>query len=267
MRWSQVHRMNALGQEHDWRTDPELMRWCWKGGGRVEQSQPSTSTQVTEPWAAQKPYLTRGFQEAQSQFESDRPAYFPGDTVVGFNPLQQQAQGQMAQRAQMGNPLIPAAQGQAMDTLQGNYLNPDISGVAQSIDAQLRPRIGAQFAGAGRNLSPAHAGTYAEGFTNAIAPFAFNANQNERNRMMAATAGAPGLANQDYFDAAQLGEVGALQQGMEQQELQAEIDRHNFEQTVEQNKLREYMANITGQYGGTRDTTATQPVYDNPSRS
>ena len=153
-----------------------------------------------------------------------------------------------------------AGQEQAQATLRGDYLNPDLSGVANSIDEQLRPRVGSQFAASGRNLSPAHAGTYSSGFTNAIAPYAFNANQAERGRMMQASQMAPGLANADYGDIDRLSGIGREKRAFGREQLQDEINRWNFDQNVDARKLQEYMGLVGSRsYGGT--TNSTQPVY------
>ena len=114
-------------------------------------------------------------------------------------------------------------------------------------------------------MSPAHAGAYSSGFSNAIAPYAFNANQAERGRMMQATEMSPGLAEADYNDINKIGQVGEQQQRMEQTQLQDDVNRWNFGQNIDQNKLRQFMSNISGNYGGTRDTNSTQPVYSKPT--
>jgi hypothetical protein len=196
---------------------------CFKGGDTVTQSPPKSSTNSSVPWDAQQPYLKQGFEQAQQQYDSAKPEFYPGSTVAGFNQAQTYAQDATGNRALQGNPVLGMGQQQAQDTLSGKYLNPDLSGVANSIDEQIRPRVGAQFAKAGRNMSPAHAGAYSSG------------------------------------------QVGEQQQRMEQTQLQDDVNRWNFGQNIDQNKLRQFMSNISGNYGGTRDTNSTQPVYSNPT--
>jgi hypothetical protein len=232
------------------------------GGGSSQQPSTTTSTQTSAPWAGQEPHLKFGYEQAQQQFQGDQPQYFPGSTVAPFDPATVQAQNMTMGRAQAGNPLLPAAQGQLQSTLAGNYMNPDLSGVASSIDEQIRPRVGAQFGNAGRLGSPAHQGTYTSAMTNAMAPYAFNANQGERNRMMGAAQMAPGLAQADYGDIDRMAGVGVQREQMGQANLEDEINRFNFGQNVDAQKLAEYMALVGGgSPGGTTTGTSTQPVY------
>jgi len=70
------------------------------GGG----TQVSTST--TEPWEEQKPYLTGGFKEAQRLYNRGAPAYYPGETLAGFDPMEK-----AAQQATLGYAMGPRAAG------------------------------------------------------------------------------------------------------------------------------------------------------------
>lgn len=85
-----------------------------------------------------------------------------------------------------------------------------------------------------------------------------NALQNERTNQMRSIMFAPQAANQDYTDAAQLGQVGAQYETLDQQYLADEVDRYNYEQTVGQQQLANYMDLIQGNYGGTTLTNGTQ---------
>ena len=58
---------------------------CGGGGTQV-------STSTTEPWEEQIPYLTGGFKEAQRLYNRGAPAYYPGETLAGFDPMQKAAQ-------------------------------------------------------------------------------------------------------------------------------------------------------------------------------
>src|SRR3990167_7709410 len=105
--------------------------------------QTTTTTQSNIPWEAQQPYLKEVFGGAQARYQSDNPSYFGGPTVTPFNPAQLTAQGMGTNRAMSGNPLLPAAQGQAMQTLQGDYLNagnPHTANLVRSITESVRPR-------------------------------------------------------------------------------------------------------------------------------
>lgn len=49
------------------------------------------STSSTAPWKGQQKYLLKGFDKAESVFNTI-PEYYPGETVAGFDPLQTRAQ-------------------------------------------------------------------------------------------------------------------------------------------------------------------------------
>ena len=50
---------------------------------------------TTAPWEAQQDYLTRGFERAEGLYGQGMPAYYPGQTLAGFDPEQQRAQASM----------------------------------------------------------------------------------------------------------------------------------------------------------------------------
>lgn len=58
------------------------------GGGGSTQ----VSTTNVEPWAEQKGYLTGGFEQAKNIYNRGAPAYYPGETIAGFDPAQTMAQ-------------------------------------------------------------------------------------------------------------------------------------------------------------------------------
>ena len=53
------------------------------GGGGGQNTQ---TIQKADPWEGQQPYLTSGFEAAQSRLGSSQPQFFPGSTVAPFNP-------------------------------------------------------------------------------------------------------------------------------------------------------------------------------------
>lgn len=85
----------------------------------------------------------------------------------------------------------------------------------------------------------------------------------ERQRQMAAIGMSPQLAAQDYADYTALAGVGDTRRQLAQQEKQDEVNRFNFEQNVQADKLARYMALVGGgQFGSTG--TESRPVFSNP---
>lgn len=249
-----------------------------------DSRQPQIVTQKSsnEPPDFQKPFITKGLHEAERLYDSQAPEYFPGQTFVPFSPETETALDQQAARAQGGNPLNPAAQSVAFDTLGGAYLggNPFFQG---AFDAQVRPMveqytqqiapgIDSSFAGAGRYGSNAYAtarNTADESFGRALADtagkLAYQNYDQERGRQQEAMGIAPQLANIDYTDIQQLANVGAAREAQAGTEMQADINRFNFEQQKPFDKLAQYMALISGGYGS--QGTTTQPVFSSPGAS
>jgi hypothetical protein len=88
------------------------------GGGGSQ-----TTTQTTEPWSEQKPYLTKGFSEAEQIYNQGPQEYFPGQTYV--DPSAATQSGIQGQINQAGQPSVTGdASGYAANTLQGNTDNP-----------------------------------------------------------------------------------------------------------------------------------------------
>jgi len=63
-----------------------------------------SSTQKSEPWDIQVPYLKKGFAGADQLLQSQLPNYYQGSSVAGFDPAQQ-----IAQQATIGYGMGPRA--------------------------------------------------------------------------------------------------------------------------------------------------------------
>ena len=84
----------------------------------------------------------------------------------------------------------------------------------------------------------------------------------ERTNPMGAAALAPSMASADYTDIGALQQVGQAREAQAGAQLQDQIDRHNFEQTEERQRLADYAAMVAGgSFGGT--SSSTQPIYSN----
>ena len=232
----------------------------FKGGGGGGQTTTKETTTKSEPWDKQKPFLEYGFEQAKNLYEGGTPEYFPGDTVSGFNPLQNLAQGAGASRAISGSPLLRAGQDETLSTLRGDYLNagnPHLDGVMENIKATVLPSVNSRFAGAGRLHSGLAADAAARAVTQSLAPYAFNNYEAERGRMQNAARMSPSMADADYNDINALANIGHQQQTQTQAELNADIARHNYNTNLDANKLAQYMGLVQGSYGGTQSGTST----------
>ena len=210
------------------------------GGGGGSQT---VNTQTLPPDYA-LPFLQFGLAEAKEQFMSPRPQFFPQSTVVGFSPESELALGGIRDRALDPNSLTAATQGVVRQNLMGT--NP----LAMAAFQPVVDRVQSQFARAGRYGS----GANQQALASALAPAALQLQQS-------AIGQAPQLQNQDLM---RLAQVGAAREGQAQSELQSNLDRFNFEQNIEAEKLRNFLALVGG---GTVGSQNIQPVSRNPLAS
>jgi hypothetical protein len=89
------------------------------GGGGT-----TTTTQNTAPWAAQQPFLERGFAEALNNYQYARPSYFPGSTVAQPGGTTQAAWNTLYGTAAGGVPTTGSTLGMLQRTANGGFVNP-----------------------------------------------------------------------------------------------------------------------------------------------
>ena len=210
------------------------------GGGGGQQT---VNTQV-EPPSYAKPFLEFGLEQAKQQFNSDLPSYYPASTVVGFSPESEMSLDLMRQRALDPN---------SMTAQTANVVQQNLMGTNPLMSAAFAPvvnEVQSQFAKAGRYGS----GANQQALAAALAPAALQAQQ-------AAIGQAATAQNQDLQ---QLAAVGAAREGQSQAELQDAVNRFNFEQNIDAQKLKDYMALVGG---GTVGSNTIEPVFRNPASS
>jgi hypothetical protein len=240
--------------------------WKGKGGGG------QTSSTSMPKWM--KPYVTYGLNEAQSLYQSANPQYYPGQTWIDPSAQTQAALQATQNRALMGNPLLPAAQQQQQDVIGGQYLqnnpyfNQALQGAAQASTQQYYDAIGQATSGAARagrygsnalqEQQQRAGGQLANALTNQAGQLAYQNYGAERGRQEAAAGNAPGLANADYFDINQLLQAGQMGEGYQQNALEGDVARFNFQQNAPYQKLASYLGAVYGVPGGGGQVTQTQ---------
>jgi len=217
----------------------------------------STTVQKADPWAESQPYLKDVMSKAQSVYgQSQGNQYFPGSTVVPFSNETNQALGSISTRARQGSPLIGAAQGELQKTISGGYLDPTKNPAYATMADDVTNRVQSQFGAAGRTGSGANAGALARGITEGGAGLY----DQERQRQMQAQLFAPTMANQDYYDASMLANVGQQKETLSSNYITDAMNRYNFNQNLPWDNLNKYTAVVNG-YGGLGGTnTVTQPM-------
>lgn len=194
-------------------------------------SQPSHTTQTTEPPKFIQPYMQYGAQQARALYQTGGPQYYQGNTVVPFSSQTEQALGLTEQRALNGSSVNNAAQDYAERTLSGapssqfgaasnpyassanpygSVNNPYLDATFNKAAKSVQQRLGTQFAGSGRNTEASRA-VNADELTNLSNAIYGGAYENERNR---------GLS----YDQQQLG-IGAQGYESERDRMAQDLDR------------------------------------------
>ena len=229
----------------------------YKGGG----GQTTNTKQEIDP--AILPYITYGLEEAKGLYQGAGPEYYPGQTYVDPSAQTTSAMGLAEARARGGSPLIPAAQSQALSTIQGDRLSAGNPYFASMMSNAARPvvsefnkairDIGSRTAASGRYGSGAMGeleSQATENLANALSQrgseLAYQNYATERGRQDQAIGNAGALAGQDYSDIQQLMNVGQAQEGYDKTALNADIGRFEYGQNAPYNKLESYLSAAYG---------------------
>lgn len=234
------------------------------GGGSKSETQQQLDPTV-------RPFVKFGLDEAKALYQTDTPDYYPYQTYVDPSAQTQQALQAAQNRAIAGNPLVPAAQEQLQNTIQGSFLgnnpflNQAMAGAASAAtqrynDAIQGTRSGASMAG--RYGSPAmfeQESRAQQNLANALANQAgqlmFQNYGAERQAMQNAIQQAPAMAQSDYSDIQQLMTVGQTAEGYQQKALESDIARFEFEENKPYTKLQSYLSAAYGAPMGQVSTT------------
>lgn len=219
------------------------------------EPKPQRTTSTTEPYKPSQPLLNTTIKDAENLYKSGglNYQYYPGETVAPVSPETGQAWSAIAQRAQAGSPLTDSAKGYYGDVLSGKYLNAEAPGF-DSVLRSARNDVNANKAASGRYGSGSHDAAVAE----ALGGLRYQNYAQERGYQDAAARYAPALAQQDYYDANQLLNVGQQRQGQLQDQINEGINRWNFDQNSAANAIALAQSLAGGNLGAT--TKATQPV-------
>ena len=240
----------------------------------------STTTR-TEPWAEQKPYLETGFKRAEDLYSGGKmtPDFYSGPTTAGFSAPQTaaqagalgylsgarpQAQQMAAEEASLGlmsgevdtsrfDPVADAVRAQAMSQLTGNVL----PGIRQQI-TQYQPGGSTR----GDILQANAIASTQEDITNKIATAQFGAYKDAQDRRLGALGRYPSIMGAPLQQYGAMSEIGAQQRAMEQAGIDESMQRYSYQSQLPTIGLQNYLAGISGDYGGT--TTATGPGGPSP---
>jgi len=199
------------------------------GGGGGQQE---TKTEIAPEF---KPYITYSLGEAKRLYQNMPQA--PSTLAPEQSAYSQQAIQQAAQRAQMGSPLVGAAQAEQLATIQGRGVNPFLAGALEQANRLAGEQytrniqnLQSKASSAGRYGSAAmgqQAGQAQDIFARALAEqggqLAYGSAEAERARQMQAAQAAPTMAAADYADIQRLLQAGQAQEAYGQQAIQGRL--------------------------------------------
>ena len=243
--------------------------------GKGSGDSKTKTTTSTEPWSGVKPYLTSGYQDAQSLYNQGAPSYYGGQTTAPMSSYSKQALDATAQRAAAGSPVVSAAQGQLQKTINGDYLNsnPYLQGainaavqpITNAFSSEVMPGIDSNFSAAGRYGSGLQGAAYNDAnaqlgqqIGNVSSQMAYQNYGDERQRQIQSMFFAPQMAQQDYNDLSMLGQAGQGYDQYNQNLINADVSKYNYNQNKDWNYLNDYIGLLNGATGSSSTTTTPQ---------
>jgi len=225
----------------------------------------TTQTGYSAPWMQQQPYLTTGFEESLQALRQGGPQVYQGRTYTPFSGQTNRALGMMENLATQGSPVDLANTQLAERTLRGDFLTPESNPYLQAYYERaaesIQPNIASMFGAGGRTGSGAQSMALGRGLADAASGIFGGAYGDERTRQMQMSQLAPAISNQRYADAQLLMGVGSALEGQSDLRLQDRIRRFNALQNRPEAALNQYLARITGNYGGATAQTTQSPLY------
>ena len=237
------------------------------GGSKV-------STTTSEPWDAQKGYLKKGFAQASDVYGKGPADYYSGATLAGFTPSETAAQKGIA-----GYVTGPRAAGQQSYAegaltrgLSGEVdlskFNPMMNVLGSQMKSQLEGKV---LPGIRQSMVEYQPGGSSRGdlvqsqaisaanqqMLNKAAEMYGGAYQGAQDRATQWGSQYPSIMNAPLATYGALGQVGEQQRGMQQEAINRDMAKYQYDVSKPQSQLANYMSMISGDYGGT--TTQVTP--------
>lgn len=227
-----------------------------------------TQTNVTQLPSWLNNANTFGAQQAANLYNTGGPAYYPGNTVAPFSPLQEEYFTGVQNAAANGDPNANAGANFVQGQLAGEYANPASNPYLQSTFANaadaVQNQLGTEFAGAGRNPQ-ASIGAQADQM-NQLANDIYGGQYDEgMNQMMQAAQLAPAYNSMDLQNLANLGAAGSQLQEQSQNMINANQNLYDYYAQLPYTNLGTYMGTVNSLAHGGSDS-ATTP-YFGPSKA
>ena len=234
------------------------------------------TTQETGPWKGQQKYLLRGFETAKNMYD-EVPEYYQGETVAGFDPAEKAAQ-QGALGYAMGPRAAAQQAGAEQSLLQGlsgqidpNAYNPMVNALTSNVVSGLQNEVlpglrqkqvmyqpGGSSMG-NREYEKAVANRVTAGMTKPISEMYSNAYNQAQNRALQSGSLYPSIMAAPLSMYGAMGDVGARRREMTQRGMDADMARYQYNATMPQQALANYISAIQGNYGSQSYQTSPGP--------
>lgn len=200
----------------------------------------TVSNQTVPSWL--QPYLTGTLTQGQGLLDGGGPQYYQGNQVAPLTSLQNQGIADVQQTA-AGPSASQSAADQNRQIESGAYLNPNsnpyLSGTLDTANQQVQNSVASQFGANGRNIvssAPVQSSAMNQ-LANEIYGGAY---QSGMDNMVKASAYAPMLDQGTYMPSQQLLQTGAGVQANNQNVINANMAKYNYQQQLPENMLSWY---------------------------
>ena len=246
----------------------------------------STTKTVTGPWGGyvgdpdfkgskswgQQPYLIEGFEQAADIYNKGAPEYYSGPMTAGPSRMEQLAD--TSSFNYLTGPRVAAQQAQAEKSLIGGmgghvdysqfqpmadvYGQQYLSEIQKNMPAVRQSMVEYQPGGGSRGdiVQAGIAGSAAKNLAQNLAGLYGGAYSAAQERIPQFTNQYQSIMNAPMGMYQQLGSLGAKDTARRQADINAQMQKHQYEMTKDQSQLANYMNMVAGNYGSTSTQTA-----------
>lgn len=239
-------------------------------GGKTPKT--TTTTQTSSPWAGIQPGLTQAANDTTALYQNGglNLQYYPDSTVAPLSDVTNQALNLTGLRALNGSPVTKSAQNTVTNMLQSGFVDPSnnpyfkgvLNDVADAYGRGTHATTDAFFNKAGGWGSSAYNETTQannKAFADSLNTLANNQYQQNIDTQGKAAALAPSLAQSDYTDLSALQGVGNVYDTQNQNQLNDQINRFNFNQQAPAANIQSYIDLLNGAGGNYKTATGITP--------
>lgn len=236
--------------------------------GSAKTTSTSNQTQKTTPVSYLGTDTANALSQATALDAAGAPAYYPGQQVADLTPAQLEANQNITNLVNNGNPGIDDANSALQSILTTpSGTNPYLDQYLSTLGAQTANGINNTFNANGRFASGSNAATAATAVTNAQLPFLMNQyNTDQANKLTASQDVIP-LSNNAFQQQAALADVGQSQQSQNQNVINADINKYNYNATAPENFLNNYLNQLNSSDANNWGTTTDNTTQTQSSKS